>query len=78
MKTANRIAESPTQRLERVASYALPYVREVSKRNYLIGIALGIMIGVMLLVAWLGGGSAAELTRGYAEWIGKMASPSWR
>ena len=78
MRSAHRITETPKERLQRVASYALPRVRQVSKRNYLIGVALLVMLLALLLVAWVGGSSAAELMRGYAERIMQSALPFGR
>lgn len=78
MKHTHQLRETPTERLKRVASYCLPYVRTVSKRNYLIGIALLLMIVALLTIAFLGGSGAARLIGAQAKLIHDVALPFWR
>ncbi len=78
MNSVHKTEETPKERLERIARYSLPRPREVAKRNYLVGVALLILILAMLAVALLGGSGAAEMMRVHAQQIKQFASQLWQ
>jgi len=69
MNTTPKLRELPKERLERVASASRPFRRELGGPNYLIAIALVLIILSIVAVALIGGTLGSNIFAEYARRI---------
>ncbi len=74
MRSVGRSQETPKERLKQIARYSLGQPREVVAPNYLIAVALLVLIFIMLTVVFLGGTAAMEIMRVHVEQIRQFTS----
>jgi hypothetical protein len=76
MNTPHQVKETPKQRLEHIARVSRPFRWELQGPNYLIAIALVLLLGIMIVVGTIGGSAAYDLFAEYARRISEWAWPS--